>query len=60
MLPISDKAIISKLADIEDSARGTRIIIEEGVRVHSFVKIKPAVLMVRLLDGLQEAFNFPR
>ena len=41
MLIISDKAIISKLADIEDSIKGTRIIIEEGVRIDSFVKIKP-------------------
>jgi virginiamycin A acetyltransferase len=41
MLLISDKAIISKLADIEDSVRGTKIIIDEGVRVDSFVKIKP-------------------
>jgi virginiamycin A acetyltransferase len=41
MLQISDKAKISKFADIEDSVRGTRIIIEEGVQVDSFVKIKP-------------------
>lgn len=42
MLIISDKAYISKLADIEDSVRGTCIVIEEGVRIDSFVKIKPA------------------
>jgi len=41
MLVISDKARISKLADIEDSVRGTRIVIEDGVRIDSFVKIKP-------------------
>lgn len=42
MLLISDKAIISKFADIEDSIIGTTIIIEEGVHIDSFVKIKPA------------------
>ena len=41
MLVISDKAIVSRLADIEDSTKGTKIIIEEGVRIDSFVKIKP-------------------
>lgn len=41
MLIISNKAKISKLADIEDSVRGTRIEIEEGVVIDSFVKIKP-------------------
>lgn len=39
---ISKTAQISKLADIEDSVRGTRIVIEDGVRIDSFVKIKPA------------------
>lgn len=42
MLVISDKATISSLADIEDSVRGSRITIEAGVRIDSFVKIKPA------------------
>ena len=42
MLIISDKASISRLADIEDSIRGTKIIIEAGVVIDSFVKIKPA------------------
>jgi virginiamycin A acetyltransferase len=41
MLIISDKARISRLADIEDSVRGTKIIIEEGVMIDAFVKIKP-------------------
>jgi acetyltransferase-like isoleucine patch superfamily enzyme len=30
------------MADIEDSVRGTRIVIGDGVRIDSFVKIKPA------------------
>lgn len=42
MLIISSKSKISNLADIEDSVRGTRIIIEDGVQIDSFVKIKPA------------------
>lgn len=41
MLIISEKAQISKLADIEDSTRGTKIIIEAGVVIDAFVKIKP-------------------
>lgn len=41
MLIISDKAKISPLSDIEDSLRGSRIEIEEGVSIDSFVKIKP-------------------
>jgi acetyltransferase-like isoleucine patch superfamily enzyme len=42
MLIISPTAKISKLADIEDSTRGTRIVIEDGVMIDAFVKIKPA------------------
>lgn len=42
MLIISDKAKISPLADIEDSVRGSRIVIGDGVVIDSFVKVKPA------------------
>lgn len=42
MLTIPDNAYISPLADIEDSVRGSRIIIEDGATIDSFVKIKPA------------------
>jgi acetyltransferase-like isoleucine patch superfamily enzyme len=41
MLIISSTAQISKFADIEDSVRGTQIVIEDGVVIDSFVKIKP-------------------
>lgn len=41
MLVISEQAKISKLADIEDSVRGSRIVIERDVVIESFVKIKP-------------------
>jgi acetyltransferase-like isoleucine patch superfamily enzyme len=39
MLVISPSAQISKLADIEDSVRGTRITIGDGVFIDSFVKL---------------------
>lgn len=42
MLSIAPSARISPLADIEDSQRGTRIIIEDGVIIDAFVKLKPA------------------
>ncbi len=42
MLIISPTAVVSALADNEDSVRGSRIVIGDGVRIDSFVKIKPA------------------
>ncbi|MEH3092992.1 MAG: DapH/DapD/GlmU-related protein [Agrobacterium cavarae] len=42
MIEIHPSAKISDLCDIEDSTRGTRIIIGENCVVDSFVKIKPA------------------
>lgn len=41
MLIISPKAKISPLADIEDSVRGTKIVIDDDVVIDAFVKIKP-------------------
>lgn len=41
MLNISGEAIISKMADIEDSVKGSKIIIGHGTVIDSFVKIKP-------------------
>ncbi len=41
MIRIDPTAIISPLADIEDSIRGSEIVIGPGVRIDSFVKIKP-------------------
>jgi virginiamycin A acetyltransferase len=40
MNSISEKAIISPLADIEVSAKGSKVIIEAGTMIDSFVKIK--------------------
>jgi virginiamycin A acetyltransferase len=42
MIEIHPSARVSALADIEDSIRGTRIVIGENVVIDSFVKIKPA------------------
>ena len=42
MLEIHPTARISKLADIEDSSRGSRIVIGDGAFIDAFVKIKPA------------------
>src|SRR5258706_15769983 len=41
MLIISPKAKISPLADIEASVHDSKIIIEDGVVIDAFVKIKP-------------------
>jgi UDP-3-O-[3-hydroxymyristoyl] glucosamine N-acyltransferase len=42
MISIDPSARISPLADLEDSVRGTRLIIGAGVVIDAFVKIKPA------------------
>ena len=41
-ISIAATARVSPLADIEDSVRGTRIVLGERVVIDSFVKIKPA------------------
>jgi virginiamycin A acetyltransferase len=42
VIVIAPSARVSEKADIEDSVRGTRIVIEAGVMIDAFVKIKPA------------------
>lgn len=42
MLIIAPGARVSRFADIEDSVRGSRIIVEDGAMIDAFVKIKPA------------------
>ncbi|GEK48176.1 acyltransferase [Halomonas pacifica] len=42
MIVISSNAHVSRLADIEDSVRGSEIFIDDFAVVDSFVKIKPA------------------
>src|ERR671933_555306 len=51
MLTISKQAKISPMADIETSSRGTKIAIEAGVIIDSFVKIKPAGGMGDVIIG---------
>lgn len=41
-IEIAPDARVSKFADIEDSVRGTRIVVGSGTMIDSFVKIKPA------------------
>lgn len=57
MLIISDKARISRLADIEDSVKGSRIIIEDDVNIDSFVKIKPVGGMGDIRIGRNSYLN---
>jgi virginiamycin A acetyltransferase len=57
MLKISDLARISKLADIEDSVRGTKIVIGDGVVIDSFVRIKPVGGMGDLIVGANTHIN---
>lgn len=42
MIEIHETAKVSSLADIEDSVRGTKIVIGPGCMIDAFVKIKPA------------------
>jgi acetyltransferase-like isoleucine patch superfamily enzyme len=57
MLVISKTAKISPLADIEDSVRGTKIVIGDGVVIDSFVKIKPTGGMGDLIIGEKSQIN---
>jgi len=57
MLIISPTAKISKLADIEDSIKGSKIIIGDGVVIDSFVKIKPAGGLGDLEIGANTVIN---
>lgn len=56
-LIISATAVISPLADIEDSVRGTRIVVGDGARIDSFVKIKPAGGMGDVVIGSNSHVN---
>jgi len=57
MLIISEHATISPLADIEDSVRGSKIIIADGVVIDSFVKIKPTGGMGDVVIGENSYIN---
>ena len=57
MLKIAETARISKLADIEDSVRGSKIIIDDGVVIDSFVRIKPVGGMGDVVIGANTHIN---
>jgi acetyltransferase-like isoleucine patch superfamily enzyme len=42
VIEIHPSARVSRLADIEDSVRGTRIVVGANSVIDSFVKVKPA------------------
>ena len=57
MINVHTTARVSSLADIEDSVRGSKIIISAGVVIDSFVKIKPAGGSGDLLVGANTTIN---
>jgi len=57
MISIAATARVSALADIEDSVRGTRIVIGEHSSIDAFVKIKPAGGRGDLVVGARTAIN---
>lgn len=57
MIKVSPTAKISALADIEESIKGSKIVIMENVRIDSFVKIKPSGGMGDLIIGSDSAIN---
>ena len=57
MIHIDNTAVISEMADIEDSIRGSRIVIGAHTQVDSFVKIKPAGGLGDLVVGSNCVIN---
>jgi acetyltransferase-like isoleucine patch superfamily enzyme len=57
VLNIDPSAVVSPLADIEDSVRGSRIEIGASVLIDSFVKIKPAGGTGNLVIGARSVIN---
>ncbi len=57
MLSIAETARISRLADIEDSVKGSRIVIGDHVTIDSFVKIKPAGGLGDVVIGAHTIIN---
>lgn len=54
---IADSARVSPLADIEDSVRGTRIVVGAHSVIDSFVKVKPAGGSGDLIIGAHVVIN---
>ncbi len=57
MIDIHPTARVSPLADIEDSVRGTRIVIGANVVIDAFVKVKPAGGTGDVLIGANTIIN---
>ena len=57
MIEIAKSARVSPYADIEESVRGTRIIIGDEVTIDSFVKIKPAGGSGDVIIGRRSVIN---
>ncbi len=57
MIELHPDARVSALADIEDSTRGTRIVLGERSVLDSFVKIKPAGGSGDLIIGARTVIN---
>lgn len=57
MIEIASTARVSALADIEESTRGTRIVLAAGVVIDAFVKIKPAGGAGDVLIGENSVIN---
>ncbi len=57
MIEIHPTARVSRLADIEDSVRGTRVVVGAHSMIDSFVKIKPAGGSGDVLIGEHVAIN---
>ncbi len=57
MLSLAPTARISPLADIEDSVRGTRIVVGDGAVIDAFVKIKPAGGSGDVVIGARSVIN---
>lgn len=56
-IEIAKSARVSRLADIEPSQRGTKVIIREDVLIDSFVKIKPVGGEGDVVIGARSAIN---
>jgi acetyltransferase-like isoleucine patch superfamily enzyme len=56
-IEIAATAKVSKLADLEESVRGTRIVVGENAMIDSFVKIKPAGGAGHVIIGARSHLN---
>ena len=57
MLSLAPTARVSPMADIEDSVRGTKIVVGDGAVIDAFVKIKPAGGSGDVVIGARSVIN---